>query len=100
MKKSIQNKTFILFKHSITCSRSAMVYDRILKWQKEKEYDELYILRIQEDRDLSSYVAQQTKIKHESPQLLIYKSGSVITHENRLHINVSFLDAIWTKIVL
>jgi bacillithiol system protein YtxJ len=42
------------------------------------EQADLYMLHIQHNRPLSNEIAQRFQVRHESPQLLIIKNGSVV----------------------
>lgn len=75
----------LIFKHSTRCSISRMA----LK-QFEKEYDlepniSCYYLDLLNHRDVSNAVATQFNVYHQSPQLLVIKSGVCTfssTHES------------------
>jgi bacillithiol system protein YtxJ len=68
-------KPVLIFKHSTRCSVSRMV----LK-QFESEFDledqvTPYFLDLLEHRDVSNAIAEQFKVVHQSPQLLLIKNG-------------------------
>lgn len=68
-------KPVLIFKHSTRCSVSRMV----LK-QFESEFDleskvAPYFLDLLEHRDVSNAIAEQFKVVHQSPQLLLIKNG-------------------------
>jgi bacillithiol system protein YtxJ len=68
-------KPVVIFKHSTRCSVSRMV----LK-QFENEFDlegkvTPYFLDLLEHRDVSNTIAEQFKVVHQSPQLLLIKNG-------------------------
>ena len=68
-------KPVIIFKHSTRCSVSRMA----LK-QFESEFDledqvSPYFLDLLEHRDVSNALAEQFKVVHQSPQLLLIKNG-------------------------
>lgn len=79
------NHPVIIFKHSTRCSISRMA----LK-QFEKEYDlepevNCYYLDLLNFREVSNAVASQFNVYHQSPQLLLIKSGICVfsaTHES------------------
>ena len=68
-------KPVLIFKHSTRCSVSRTV----LK-QFESEFDledqvTPYFLDLLEHRDVSNAIAEQFKVVHQSPQLLLIKNG-------------------------
>ena len=71
----------IIFKHSTSCGISRMV-----KSNFEREYLHfpkkmgLYYLDLLSYRSVSNAVADQLKIPHESPQLLVIKNGETVAH--------------------
>lgn len=67
----------ILFKHSSDCETSARVKKDIDNL--EEEYgDSLYMVIVQDSRDISNAIADILSVEHETPQILvIYKRKSV-----------------------
>ena len=84
-------KSVIIFKHSTRCSVSRMV----LK-QFESEFDledqvTPYFLDLLEHRDLSNAIAEQFKVVHQSPQLLLVKNGMSVYDASHSAIEVAEL---------
>ncbi len=72
-------KPQLIFKNSITCGISSMVLRSFeANYVLNKEQADLYFLNIQHNRDLSGEIAAQFGVRHESPQVLIIKNGSVV----------------------
>ena len=71
----------VIFKHSTTCSISAMAKNRL---EREAEPDgvPVYYLDLLAYRPISNAIAQQYGIKHESPQILIIHNGSCVYDES------------------
>lgn len=77
-----------IFKHSTRCGISRMVINQFVDMYDISENDlDLYYLDLLNYRDLSSEVGVQFLVMHESPQLLIVKNGSVVTHASHGAIN-------------
>ncbi|MDL4839377.1 bacillithiol system redox-active protein YtxJ [Aquibacillus rhizosphaerae] len=80
-----EKDVFILMKHSLTCPISS---------EAKKEYDNfsvetklpLYILYVQEARELSNIISNRYHIKHESPQALLFSNKKVIWHDSHSRI--------------
>jgi bacillithiol system protein YtxJ len=69
----------VIFKHSTRCSISLMVKRRFeLDWDKIPQDVPLYFLDLIKYRELSSLVASDFQVYHESPQLLLIKDGECV----------------------
>jgi bacillithiol system protein YtxJ len=80
-----KNKPVIFFKHSTRCSISSFALKRL---QSELSLDMInvsfYYLDLIAFRPLSNKIEQETGIRHESPQLIIYFNQEVLhssTHD-------------------
>ena len=80
-------KPVFIFKHSTRCGISRSV----LK-QFENEYDidtevAAYYLDLLEYRPISSVIASQFSVEHQSPQLIVLKNGLVVHHASHSDID-------------
>ncbi len=66
----------LIFKHSNTCPVSARAQYEIQQLEQKIDIPFYYVV-VQENRDVSDAIAEQTGITHESPQTLILKHGKV-----------------------
>ena len=74
----IENKSdFVLFKNSPTCSISGGACKEVYKAIDALDIQDIYMIDVLNSGDLKYYVADQTGIQHESPQILIFKSGKL-----------------------
>ena len=79
-----ENKYVFVLKHSETCPISANAIDQFNKFLYERDMDGYYLI-VQEERELSDYIADKTGIKHESPQAFYFVNGNAewdADHEN------------------
>lgn len=76
---------FLLFKHSLTCPVSQAAFDEFNKYMEDAEIPGYY-LYVQEARPLSNFLAEETEIKHESPQAFLFKDGQVVWHASHWNI--------------
>ncbi|MGM9988870.1 MAG: bacillithiol system redox-active protein YtxJ [Bacillaceae bacterium] len=83
--QQIKDKTFIIFKHSVTCDISAMAYDAFHSFMETCQVP-AYMLFVQDSRELSNEIASHYGIKHESPQVLLVKDGKVVWHTSHWNI--------------
>ncbi|MGM8215647.1 bacillithiol system redox-active protein YtxJ [Bacillaceae bacterium W0354] len=74
-----ENEACLLLKHSLTCPISGEAKDEYEKFQASTDLP-MYIIHVQDQRDVSNYVEQYFNIKHESPQVFYIKNGQVVFH--------------------
>lgn len=74
-----QEKNVYIFKHSSRCGISSVVLNRFEKQVKEKN-ETYFHVHIQGNRSLSNRIAEELKIRHESPQLIVLKNAKVLAH--------------------
>ncbi|WP_251943286.1 MULTISPECIES: bacillithiol system redox-active protein YtxJ [Staphylococcus] len=85
-----ENKYVFVLKHSETCPISSNAIDQFNKFLYERDMDGYYLV-VQQERELSDYIAEKTDIKHESPQAFYFVKGKAIWHANHEDINVKSL---------
>ena len=79
-----------IFKHSTSCSISAMAKKRLeLSWNEKIN---IYYLDLIRYRNLSNEIAKRLGVMHESPQLLFIHHGSVVYHGSHFNISTSFIE--------
>ncbi|MEQ8625585.1 MAG: bacillithiol system redox-active protein YtxJ [Vicingaceae bacterium] len=82
------DNTVAIFKHSTRCAISSMAKSRLEKsWQKVNADIPIYILNLIEHRDISDKIAEHFNVPHQSPQLILVKSGNAVY--NASHISIS-----------
>ncbi len=86
IKKSSYSRTQVIFKHSIRCGVSGVVKSRLEKGKLPDDAD-YYFLDIIHQRALSNKIAEEFKVYHESPQVLVIKNGECIYDESHMGIN-------------
>ena len=85
-----ENNYVFVLKHSETCPISANAMDQFNKFLYERDMDGYYLI-VQQERDLSDYIEEKTKVKHESPQAFYFVKGQAIWNADHDHINVKSL---------
>lgn len=98
IKKVSSEHPVVIFKHSTRCSISSTALSRLERSWNNDEMKEVkaYFLDLLNHRDISSEIAEEFGVKHESPQLLVIKDGKCIYHSN--HMGISYSEV--TKQVL
>lgn len=89
------NKTFLLLKNSTTCPISHEAYRQVEKLSEELAEETIYFLNVQEARPLSNEIAARYSVKHESPQLLQFKNGTVTWHASHWNITHKALKELY-----
>jgi bacillithiol system protein YtxJ len=70
---------FAVFKHSTRCSISSAALDRMeRKWEQFFPEVPVLFLDLLANRSLSNQIANLSNVRHESPQLLVFKQGKCI----------------------
>jgi len=88
----LKKEAFILLKHSNTCPVSAQAYDEFGNFIEENpEFPAVYLV-VQEDRELSNEIAEVFHVKHESPQVILFKNGNVAYHTSHWKITAETLQ--------
>jgi len=79
----------LIFKHSTRCSISMMAKRRFeMDMDKLPADMSLYFLDLIKYRDISSKIAQDFQVHHESPQMLLIKDGECILDQSHGDISV------------
>ena len=92
IKKESIEKTILIFKHSTRCNVSRTTLDRLERNWKEDEMQHVsaYFLDLISYREISSQIAAQFGVDHESPQVLVVKNG--VSVYDRSHFDISYED--------
>ena len=77
---SNEQKMYLL-KHSTRCGFSKIVMNKLDRRISEigKTY---FLLDVIKYRSLSNLIVDKYKVRHESPQLLIFKNGELVKHDS------------------
>lgn len=87
-----KNGYSIIFKHSTRCAISLMAKKKFeFEWDNLPENTPIYFLDLLSYRNLSNTIAEQFKVHHQSPQLLLIKNGECIYESS--HGEISAEDA-------
>ena len=82
------NEPVVLFKHSSTCGISADLYD-----QMQRVDGDIYLIVVQDARDVSDAIADRTGIRHQSPQAFVIRDGKAVYHGSHYGIDTGQIDA-------
>ncbi|MDF0726454.1 bacillithiol system redox-active protein YtxJ [Cytobacillus sp. S13-E01] len=85
------NEKLLLLKHSNTCPISQAGYEEFEKFVEAHTDVQAYYLVVQDSRSLSNYVAETYHVKHESPQVVLFKNKDVAWHTSHWKITYETL---------
>ena len=77
----------VIFKHSTRCSISSMAKTRLERSAIPQGAD-FYYLDLISNRPLSAKVAEEFKVQHESPQVLVVMNGQCVYNESHYGIHM------------
>jgi bacillithiol system protein YtxJ len=86
--KNSTNRPQVIFKHSTRCSTSALVKNRLERAAQPPLDVDFYYLDLLNYRPVSNKIAENFRIRHESPQVLIIRNGECIYDESHLGISM------------
>ena len=98
IEEASKNKLQLIFKHSTRCAISSMVLNKFkqLVINHSNHYD-LYYLDLLKHREISNQIANTFNVLHESPQVIIIKSGVVLAHASHSDILYMSLEDVQKK---
>lgn len=85
--------TCLIFKHSTSCSISAMAKYRLeSNWSLDNNKVEPYYLDLLRYRPISNQIAETFSVHHESPQVLLIRNSECFYDESHLDIKVDEIE--------
>ncbi len=93
-KEAIAQPAFLLFKHSPMCGVSGEAANQYNKFMESRSVPSNWVDVIAQ-RPLSRWIAEETGIRHQSPQVILFRDGKVVWHASHWEItNQSLEDAV------
>lgn len=83
-----RHKPQLVYKHSVRCAVSSVVKSRLERAAAPAEDIDFYYLDLIHHRSVSNKIAEDMRIQHESPQVLLIKDGKCIYNESHTAINM------------
>jgi len=93
-----QERPVFLFKHSTRCPISRSAWSAYQRFGGIKPDADLWKVLVVEDASLSRQIAQETGVRHQSPQALLFYRGSVVWHDSHWAITEESLQEAWDEI--
>jgi bacillithiol system protein YtxJ len=96
IKKESFHQPILVFKHSTTCGISSATLGRLERKWNDAEAGNLkpYYLDLLRFRSISSKIAQEFGVQHESPQVLIIENGKAVYDASHYDIDFSSIKSL------
>lgn len=88
IKQESEKQPVLIFKHSTTCSISAMALSRMERNWNEQIGVKPYYLDLLANRPISAKIERDFGVEHESPQVLLIRNGACVYDAS--HMGISF----------
>jgi bacillithiol system protein YtxJ len=82
----------VLFKHSPTCGVSWAAQSQVKKFIAGNPDIPVYTISVRQERELSRRIAEEMRIRHESPQVIVMRRGVPIANASHQDVTVDFLS--------
>lgn len=90
-----RTRPVLLFKHSRTCGISCEAFDELHAHIAEHRGDVAYkLITVQNHRQVADAVASRLRVRHESPQAILLRDGSVVWHGSHFRITAEELKRV------
>jgi bacillithiol system protein YtxJ len=90
-----RERPVLLFKHSRTCGISCEAFDELHAHLAQCTADASYkLITVQSHRRVADEVEARLKVRHESPQAILLRDGSVIWHGSHFRITAEQLKKV------
>lgn len=90
--KHSEKEPVFIFKHSATCPISRFAEQSVQSIQDDYP---VYKVIVQQSRALSQSIAQDLRVHHESPQIILLQNGEVVTDLSHGRIREEALKTLW-----
>lgn len=86
----------VIFKHSTTCPVSANAYNEFTNYLADKPRSdaEYLLVKVIEARPISLQIAEDTGIKHESPQIMLLENKQKVWSTSHWSVTKSHITAV------
>lgn len=89
---AVSGETAILYKHSTFCPISAAAHEEMQQFLERNPDAPFYMVDVNDSADVSSYVVDKTGIRHQSPQLILFRNGAPSWHTSHFDITAAALE--------
>lgn len=83
----------VLFKHSPACGLSAIAYEEVQAFAEENPDVPVRLVDVLSQRQLSNAIESTLRIRHESPQTIVFRAGEPVWHGSHRKVTKVLLEA-------
>lgn len=93
--ESSQERPCFVLKHSTVCPISGAALQRVRQYLEAREDGDppFYLVRVIESRPVSNLIAEETGVRHQSPQLLLLDGGKACWNASHGGITAAAINA-------
>jgi bacillithiol system protein YtxJ len=84
----------LAFKNSSICPISSAARHELESWARENSNPDIFMITVQERRDLSKELSARLGVEHETPQVILVRDGKPLGVLNHYSIKKGRLDSI------
>ena len=89
----LRERLVVLFKHSPACPVSWAAHSQVNRFRLKHPDIPVHILHVITERHTSMKIAEMTGVRHESPQIIVFRSGVLAGSASHGHITEARLTA-------
>ena len=93
-----QREPVFLLKHSTRCPISSAAWRSFQEYARSHASQHLWKVLVVEHEDVSSHVARETGVAHQSPQILLFYRGQVVWNASHWSITEDAMDTALSQI--
>lgn len=82
----------IIFKHSTQCPISASAHREVEQFLAVHRHAPVYLVDVLRSRPVSQRIEQLTKVRHESPQVIVLQKGVPVWHASHQRVIAADLE--------
>jgi bacillithiol system protein YtxJ len=85
----------VIYKHSSRCSISSRTAVEVARFEEERPDVPLILIDVVDEKPLARFIAQELKIRHQSPQVIVVRDGVAVWDTSHFSITAgALLEAI------
>lgn len=84
--EAVASGTVVVYKHSTRCGVSAAAYEHVEAFAKSHRDTPVCVIDVLKSRPLSDAVAARFGIRHESPQVIVFRDGEPVWNASHFKI--------------
>lgn len=94
VKKESNQKPVLILKHSTSCPISAGAFQEFKKFTSSTEGQKVFpvLVKVIESRPVSNFIAEDTGVRHQSPQVIIIKDSQPVWDASHWSVTVSNME--------